>query len=77
MPGYNLAEVTIHFQLIGCRFMACLSSLPYSADGGGGAAALVITENCCVGGNRCVNSAMTEKREKGVCLATKCALGLT
>lgn len=38
-------------------------SLPYSADGGGGAAAPVITENCCVGGNRCVNSAMTERIE--------------
>lgn len=43
-------------------------SLPYSADGGGGAAASVITENCCVGGNRCVNSAMTERREEGVCV---------
>lgn len=43
-------------------------SPPYSADGGGGAAASVIIENCCVGGNRCVNSAMTEGREEGVCL---------
>lgn len=45
--------------------MPCLS-LTYSADGGGGVAATVITENCCVGGNRCVNSATTEEKRVGV-----------
>lgn len=48
--------------------MPHLSPPAYSADGGGGAAASVITENCCVGGNRCVNSAMTEWRAECVCL---------
>ncbi len=57
--------------------LCLVSSPPYSADGGGGAAASVITENCCVGGNRCVNSTMAERREEGVCLCLRieCVLG--
>lgn len=71
---HNLAEVTIHSQQIGCRFIPHLSPRYGS---GRGAAASVITQNCWAGGTD-VRIRLRRRREEGARLRVrKCAIGLT